>query len=127
MNKELNYENMTEQEVIDYIRHFLRTEYRISEYYVGFRYIVCGIKLLLEDREYLNYITKDLYPEIGIQCASTTAAVERGIRTLSMRLWNHYRDLEPFCNYPRYLFNGQFLDELTYMVERRLNKKYQLK
>lgn len=126
LNNELNYDEMTEQEVIDYVRHFLRTEYRISENYVGFRYLLCAIIMLLEDREYLNFITKSLYVEIAVKCKSTDSAVERGLRTLSMRLFDRHRDKEPFCYYDRYLLNGQFVDELTYMVERRLNKKYSL-
>jgi thiamine-phosphate diphosphorylase len=68
LNKELNYDEMTEQEVIDYVRYFLRTEYRISENYVGFRYLLCAIIMLLEDREYLNFITKSLYVEIAVKC-----------------------------------------------------------
>ena len=47
----------------------------------GYRYLKTAIMLCLENEEYIYSVTQKLYPEIASQYATTSAAVERSIRT----------------------------------------------
>lgn len=46
----------------------------------GFRYLEMAILLCIQDMDYLNGITKTLYPSIAKKYNTTTSRVERGIR-----------------------------------------------
>lgn len=53
----------------------------------GYAYWVAGMVLLLEDRKYLESITKELYPMIAKQCDSTASRVERAMRKAVEIAW----------------------------------------
>ena len=69
---------MIDEEILCY-RHLVHlgvpTEMR------GYRYLKTAIMLCLENEEYIYSVTQKLYPEIASQYATTSAAVERSIRT----------------------------------------------
>jgi two-component system response regulator (stage 0 sporulation protein A) len=47
----------------------------------GYEYLREGIQLIIKDKSYLKGIFKKLYPTIATQFDTTTARVERAIRT----------------------------------------------
>lgn len=55
--------------------------------YRGFNYTVYGIKLSMEDRERLLYVTKGLYLDIAEQYQTSWKCVERDIRTIVDVIW----------------------------------------
>lgn len=55
--------------------------------YVGFRYCVTAICLVLEDSQRLLFVTKQIYMEIAEQYHTTDMAVERNIRTVVEVMW----------------------------------------
>lgn len=54
----------------------------------GYRYIRTAIIMTVENMELLNYITKQLYPDIAKLYNSTASRVERAIRHAIERAWN---------------------------------------
>lgn len=53
----------------------------------GYRYARCGILMALKNPEYLEEVTKRLYPEIGKKFSSTGSRVERAIRHAITSTW----------------------------------------
>lgn len=47
---------------------------------LGFSYIVTALEIIAINPDYLNNITKGLYPDVAEKCSSTPARVERNIR-----------------------------------------------
>ena len=47
----------------------------------GWNYLTEAINLVIEDRSYLNAITKRLYPDVAKRCGSTPSRVERCIHS----------------------------------------------
>lgn len=60
----------------------------ISPLLKGFRAICVGIRLLLENPEYSNQITKLLYPRIAAEIGDTRTSTERNIRGAVDRLFD---------------------------------------
>lgn len=54
----------------------------------GYRYIRTAIIMTVENMELLNYVTKQLYPDIAKLYNSTASRVERAIRHAIERAWN---------------------------------------
>lgn len=54
----------------------------------GFHYLRDGVKLVIEDTEYINKITKELYPTIASHFDTTPSKVERAIRHAIEVAWN---------------------------------------
>jgi len=53
----------------------------------GYNYIIYGLELIMINPEILHHITKELYPEIAKHFGSTSARVERAIRTAIQITW----------------------------------------
>lgn len=53
----------------------------------GYRYLTYGIQLVEEKPERLQYVTKELYPEIARQYNTNWMSVERAIRTAITSCW----------------------------------------
>lgn len=53
----------------------------------GYRYIRTAIMMTVENMELLNYITKQLYPDIAKVYSTTASRVERAIRHAVERAW----------------------------------------
>ncbi|MGN1165600.1 MAG: sporulation initiation factor Spo0A C-terminal domain-containing protein [Lachnospiraceae bacterium] len=60
----------------------------IGATYRGYRYLSYGVRLCLEDEEYLLSISKLLYPEIAKEFDTTISSVERDIRTVIQVCWD---------------------------------------
>ena len=85
--------------------------------YRGYRYLCYGIKLRLEDEDYLLCISKLLYPEIARVFHASSCSVERDIRTVIRVCWErgntrllHEIALHPLIGRPT---AGEFLDILV--------------
>ena len=50
--------------------------------------LVYAVELVLSDEEYLLYMTKRLYPDIGKHFHTSASNVERSIRTIVTICWN---------------------------------------
>lgn len=60
----------------------------ICSVYRGYYYLVYAVELVLSDEEYLLYMTKRLYPDIGKHFHTSASNVERSIRTIVTICWN---------------------------------------
>lgn len=52
----------------------------IPQHILGYKYLGTAIELVQKDENYLEGVTKELYPEIGKIHGSTVSRVERAIR-----------------------------------------------
>lgn len=70
----------------DKIKEVLR-RLGVNTFSCGYSYISHGVLLTLKDEEYLQYITKNLYVDIAHQFHTSTACVERDIRSAVEVIW----------------------------------------
>lgn len=59
----------------------------ITPNYRGYDYIMLAIELVFENPACLQYVTKELYPEIAKQYHTDWRAVEHSIRITILRSW----------------------------------------
>ena len=52
----------------------------ISAHLQGYQYLKEAIKLVMNEPECINSVTKNMYPKIAEKCSTTACRVERGIR-----------------------------------------------
>lgn len=52
----------------------------ISAHLQGYQYLKEAIKLIMSHPDYINSVTKKLYPLVAMKCETTPVRVERGIR-----------------------------------------------
>lgn len=57
----------------------------------GYQYLRCGIKMVVEQADIINRITKELYPSIARQFGTSSSKVERAIRHAIEVAWNRGR------------------------------------
>lgn len=57
--------------------------------YIGYHYMVYALNRVVEDKMLLTYISKGLYVEIAKKFQTTTACVERDLRTVVQVIWNY--------------------------------------
>lgn len=55
--------------------------------YTGYKYLVQGIIMTMQDESLLNRVTTGLYPAIAERYKTGPANVERGIRTVISAIW----------------------------------------
>ena len=79
-----------------------------------------ALELVLHDEEYLLYITKRLYPDIAKHFHTTSAKVERSIRTAITICWNEGNKnlLIKIAGYPltRKPTTGEFISILSFYL-----------
>lgn len=89
----------------------------IGATYRGYRYLNYGIKLCLEDEDYLLSVSKLLYPQIAKHYHTTSYSVERDIRTVIKVCWErgNKKLLEEIALRPLHIrpSSSEFLDILT--------------
>lgn len=94
------------------ISHDLR-ELGISSCYRGEEYTYLALKIIKQDPHSLNSISKQIYPTIAKQCATSPACVERNLRTFISTLWeiNDHSFLEKLAgrSLTKRPSNGEFL------------------
>lgn len=56
---------------------------------LGYRYIVYSLELIIDNPDYIFYITKGLYIDVALHFNSTPARVERAIRNAINAAWLH--------------------------------------
>lgn len=59
----------------------------LSHALMGYRYILCAVKMAIDDTTMLDGITKRLYPEVAKKHKSTSSRVERAIRHAIHTIW----------------------------------------
>lgn len=57
----------------------------------GYQYLRCGIKMVIEQPDMINRITKELYPSIAKHFGTSASKVERAIRHAIEVAWNRGR------------------------------------
>lgn len=65
----------------------------ITPNYAGFEPAAFAVLLCIEQPNRLRLITKRLYPDVAKVCGTTSAAVERNIRTVGRVAWQRNRTL----------------------------------
>ena len=72
--------------VSDYVEEQLMRIGATPEY-TGYKYLVQGIIMSMQDESMLNRVTTGLYPAIAQKYDTGAANVERGIRTVISAIW----------------------------------------
>lgn len=52
----------------------------VPPHFLGYKYFIAAVDLVLEDDEYLHNMTKALYPTVGGMFKTTSSRVERAMR-----------------------------------------------
>lgn len=95
--------------------------------YKGYKAVVLAIELALEDEDRLSSITREIYGEVAYRLGTTSAAVEKNLRTVVQRAWRiNPEDLEKMAGYSLECMPSvsEFLDILFNYIQRsRLHKK----
>ncbi|AIY05323.1 stage 0 sporulation protein A [Planococcus sp. PAMC 21323] len=60
----------------------------------GYSYLKEAVSLVLEQPEYLNKVTKELYPGIATKFDTTSSRVERSIRHAIEQAWNRHETVD---------------------------------
>lgn len=58
----------------------LLRELGIPAHLKGYPCLMVAINLVMEDRNKIHAVTKELYPEVAVLCGTTSSRVERAIR-----------------------------------------------
>ena len=94
----------------------------IARTYLGERYMITAVEMVLEDEECLLYVTKQLYPKIAKQHQTTAACVEKNLRTAIKICWEHgnRRLLNEMAGYvlPKKPKTSEFIDLLASYIRR---------
>ena len=61
----------------------------VSGDYTGFCYLVMAVKIVLKNRESIQAVTKEVYPDVAKCYGTTMKAVERSIRTARDVIWKN--------------------------------------
>ena len=115
------------REVWDQSARKILSSLGITANYAGFAYAAYAIALAMQEPRRLQYVTKSLYPEVARQYGTTTACVERCIRTVCRVSWERNPDLlGEIAHYPlpEKPANSVFLAILTtYLSDEETHKR----
>lgn len=93
----------------------------ICSVYRGYYYLVYAVELVMENEDYLLYITKHLYPDIAKHFGTSSSKVERSIRTAVTICWNEGNKnlLNKISGYElkRKPTSGEFISILTFYLK----------
>lgn len=59
----------------------------VSGDYTGYRYLVKAVEIVISNREAIQAVTKEVYPDVAKYYGTTMKAVERSIRTARDVIW----------------------------------------
>lgn len=65
---------------------------RVSKTYIGYDYIIYGLKLLYEDYDRITSVVKSLYIEIADKYSTSWNCVEKDIRRMVQNIWKIEND-----------------------------------
>lgn len=92
----------------------------VSGCYRGLSYITQAIGLLVKDPDRIHYIVKGVYLEIAQALGTTSACIERDIRTVLRVIWKHpdHTLLDEVMRHHmlRRPQNREFLEALTHYI-----------
>ena len=98
----------------------------IGATYRGYQYLNYGVRLCMNNEDYLLAISKLLYPQIAKEFHATSSSVERNIRTVVNICWNRGNRsflqkiaLHPLHDKPT---SGEFFDILVGHLNRKENE-----
>ena len=97
----------------------------IHSIYCGYFYLIYAIDLAAQNSNYLQAITKWLYPEVASRFNTSCSRVERGIRTVVNFCWQEGNRtfLNEMAGYPlsRKPTSGEFIAILTEYLKQTQN------
>ena len=101
----------------------------IGATYRGYHYLQYGIKLCLENEDYLLSVSKSLYPQIADHYCTSSYSVERDIRTVINVFWERGNRelLQKIAMHPLEIrpASSEFLDILTaHLKQKNIEKFY---
>ena len=98
-------------------------DFGIPPHVRGYQYIREALLMLMEDRDNLLCITKDIYPEIARKYYTTTSRVERALRHAAEISWDGRGRYDPKSYFPTNSVrpsNSEFLDFMyTWICDTR--------
>lgn len=108
---------------------FILRQFGVKVSCIGYKYVIYGILLVLQDSTRLKHITKLLYVDIACKYDTSISCVERNIRTVVESIWNtdNKELLFEVCNsvIPHRPTNTEFFNLMyEYFVEKYFNDNY---
>lgn len=95
ISKRVSFEVIEEEDKKSYDLEALVTEFihelGVPAHIKGYQYVRTAIMMVVKNMELLNYITKELYPDIAKQYSTTSSRVERAIRHSIEVAWSRGR------------------------------------
>ncbi|NLM40918.1 MAG: response regulator [Firmicutes bacterium] len=94
----------------------------IPPHYKGYRYLMVGIWLAMQHPEWLNAVTRHLYPAIGQSCGVSGAQVERAMRYALEAAWEKGNVEELYQLFPYVAenkgkpTNSEFISKMVHLV-----------
>lgn len=67
--------------------HEILSKIGVSQHLLGYEYMITAFELIMENPDYLRYITKGLYIDVSSKHNSTSSKVERAIRHAITAAW----------------------------------------
>ena len=113
----------------EYLVHALLMEMGVPDHLVGHPYVVQAILLVVENRDFIDNITFNLYPQLAARFNTTPSRIERGIRHAIELTWTrgnldvitHYfgNNISADKGKPT---NGEFLARTANIVKLRMRE-----
>ena len=115
--RESSKQNKCEAEIEELIRAL-----GVSGDYTGFCYLVMAVKIVLDNAESIQAITKEVYPDIAKYYGTTMKAVERSIRTARDVIWKSANrstlDAIMGCHITEKPKNSKLIDGIAHYISK---------